>query len=242
MVKLYRHIVEADLDTADPVTAEMVKTTENAYRDVQIAFANEVALISEAVGADVWRVRELVNKVPSRQMLLPGAGVGGHCIPKDPWLLVHGAGDQAPVRLIVAARAVNDGMPLHMTDLTLDALRAQGIEPEEARVAVLGYAYLQNSDDERNSPSRVLVGRLEELGMDVAVHDPWIEAFQGDYNAIVAGRDALIIMVAHQQYEALDPVQLKALLRTPVIVDGRRVLDRKAAEAAGLDYRGVGQG
>ena len=85
----------ADLDTADWITAELVKTVENTYRDVQIAFANETAMICEALGADVWRVRELVRKSPGREMLLPGAGVGGHCIPKDPWLLassVKGAG------------------------------------------------------------------------------------------------------------------------------------------------------
>ena len=80
--------MEADLDPTDCITAELVKTAENAYRDVNIAFANEVALICEAVGGDVWKVRELVNKSPGRNMHLPGAGVGGHCIPKDPWLLI----------------------------------------------------------------------------------------------------------------------------------------------------------
>ena len=90
MVAFYRQFVKADLDPTDCITAELVKTTENAYRDVQIAFANEVASICEAVGGDVWKVRELVNKSPFRNMHLPGSGVGGHCITKDPWLLVYG--------------------------------------------------------------------------------------------------------------------------------------------------------
>jgi UDP-N-acetyl-D-mannosaminuronic acid dehydrogenase len=84
MCRLYRQVVQADLDPTDLLTAELVKTTENAYRDVNIAFANEVALICAHVGGDVWKVRDLVNKSPGRQMLMPGAGVGGHCIPKDP--------------------------------------------------------------------------------------------------------------------------------------------------------------
>jgi UDP-N-acetyl-D-mannosaminuronic acid dehydrogenase len=84
MRDFYANIVHADLDTADWITAELVKTVENTYRDVQIAFANETAMICEALGADVWRVRELVRKSPGREMLMPGAGVGGHCIPKDP--------------------------------------------------------------------------------------------------------------------------------------------------------------
>ena len=92
-VMFYRHIVHAGLDPVDCVTAEIVKTAENAYRDVQIAFANEVALICEDMGANVWQVRELVNKSPYRAMHLPGAGVGGHCIPKDPWLLIANASD-----------------------------------------------------------------------------------------------------------------------------------------------------
>jgi UDP-N-acetyl-D-mannosaminuronic acid dehydrogenase len=87
------------------VTAELVKTVENAYRDVQIAFANEVALICEAVGGDVWKVRELVNKTPYRNMHLPGAGVGGHCIPRTPgcWLMEQ-TDKEVPLRLIPAAR------------------------------------------------------------------------------------------------------------------------------------------
>ena len=242
MVTFYRHVVDAELDPADPVTAEVVKTTENAYRDVQIAFANEVALICEAVGADIWQVRDLVNKVPFRQMHLPGAGVGGHCIPKDPWLLASAAGASMPARLIPEARAVNDSMPHHVAELTLEALREVGLETSEAKVAVLGYAYLENSDDARNSPSQVLVKRLQEEGIDVAVHDPWIDSYRGDLSTIISGRDAAVIMVAHQEYLDLDPDALFEALRTPVVVDGRHVLHKEQVEAAGLVYRGVGIG
>jgi UDP-N-acetyl-D-mannosaminuronic acid dehydrogenase len=118
MKELYLQVVEAEVDEADWITAELVKTVENTYRDVQIAFANEVALICEALGADVWRVRDLVRKSPGREMLLPGAGVGGHCIPKDPWLLASAVrGLDVDVRLIPAARAVNSEMPNHVLQL-----------------------------------------------------------------------------------------------------------------------------
>ncbi|MDX1617036.1 MAG: nucleotide sugar dehydrogenase, partial [Candidatus Promineifilaceae bacterium] len=242
MIRLYRHVVAADLDPADATTAELVKTTENAYRDVQIAFANEVALICEAVGADVWRVRELVNKVPSRQMHLPGAGVGGHCIPKDPWLLAHGAGRQTPVRLIPQARAVNEGMPAHMADLVARGLTAAGVPLAEARVLVLGYAYLENSDDTRHSPSAALLAHLEEKGIAAAVHDPWVPAYQGDLLARAADCHAAALMVAHRHYHDLDLAALKQALRAPVLVDGRHVFDRQAARQAGFIFYGVGQG
>ena len=240
MLTLYGQIVAAELDATDPLTAELVKTAENAYRDVQIAFANEVALICEASGADVWRVRELVNKTPGRQMHLPGAGVGGHCIPKDPWLLAHAAQGQAPLHVIPAARVVNEAMPLHVADLTCESLGEVGRALAQARVAVLGYAYLEESDDGRNSPSEALVVRLRELGAVVTIHDPFVSEYQGDLWARVHGCDAAVVMVAHGAYRALDLAALKAALRTPVLVDGRHVFDATRARAAGLVYRCVG--
>jgi UDP-N-acetyl-D-mannosaminuronic acid dehydrogenase len=89
-VELYRHIVRAEVTATDVLTAEMAKVVENAYRDVNIAFVNEVALACERMGVDVYEVRELINARPDRHMRLPGAGVGGHCLPKDSWLLKYG--------------------------------------------------------------------------------------------------------------------------------------------------------
>lgn len=239
---LYRHVVEADLDLTDCVTAELVKTAENAYRDVQIAFANELALICEQVGGDVWRVRELVNKSPGRAVLYPGAGVGGHCIPKDPWLLAYGASDVVAARLIPAAREINDYMPLHVAELTVDALEEVGVEIEGARVAVLGYAYLENSDDTRNAPSISLVSRLEELGAEVFVHDPYVPEFREDLAECVRGCHAAVLMVKHDVYHQIDLAELKSWLACPVLVDGRHVFERDQAETAGFVFRGIGIG
>jgi UDP-N-acetyl-D-mannosaminuronic acid dehydrogenase len=242
MMTLYRHVVQADLDAADCVTAELVKTTENAYRDVNIAFANQVALICEAVGGDAWRVRELVNKSPGRHMLYPGAGVGGHCIPKDPWLLSYQAQQQGvQVPLIAAAREVNESMPLHIVDLLEDALAEAGTSLAEARVLVMGYAYLENSDDTRHSPSETLVSYLRERGVEVVIHDPYVPAYQGDLWGRVQGCDATVVMVKHDVYQTLDLGALKDALRTPVVVDGRWVFDAEEARAAGLIYRVVGK-
>ncbi len=243
MRDLYRHVVQADLDVSDCVTAEIVKTAENAYRDVQIAFANEVALICEALGGDVWKVRELVNKSPGRQMHLPGAGVGGHCIPKDPWLLAYGVQDKGvPLRLIPAARSVNASMPLHVADLLVDALGSAGKPLEGARVLVMGYAYLEDSDDTRNSPSEVLVEELKRQGAWVVIHDPYVPEYQGDLLALAKGCDAAIVMVRHMHYLNLDLCQLAAALSCPVLVDGRKITDLHSAQAAGFIYRVVGSG
>jgi UDP-N-acetyl-D-mannosaminuronic acid dehydrogenase len=241
MVALYTHIVQAELDPADCVTAELVKTAENAYRDVNIAFANEVALICEAVGGDVWKVRELVNKSPGRNMLLPGAGVGGHCIPKDPWLLAYQAQQQGvPVRLIPAARAVNNAMPLHMVKLLEEALAEVGKAISGARILVLGYAYLEDSDDTRHSPSAVLVDRLRERGAEVVIHDPYVAAYQGDVVALAEGCDAVVIMVRHSVYASLDLEALGTALREPILVDGRQLFSGKGVHTVALRYYSIG--
>lgn len=243
MVALYRHIVEGELDATDCTTAELVKTVENAYRDVQIAFANEVALISEAVGGDVWKVRELVNKSPGRNMLLPGAGVGGHCIPKDPWLLAYGAdGQDVPLRLIPAARAVNDGMPKHVLEMLRAALDEVGKKLEGSRILVMGYAYLENSDDARNSPSQALVGELERAGAEAVIHDPYIAAYQGNVLELAKGCDAAVLMVKHSIYETLNLGALNEQLTNPILVDGRGFFDEMVAQKAGMKLRIVGRG
>ncbi|MGQ9754260.1 MAG: nucleotide sugar dehydrogenase [Thermaceae bacterium] len=241
MVAFYRLVVQGDLDATDCLTAELVKTVENAYRDVQIAFANEVALIAEAVGSDVWRVRELVNKVPERNMHLPGAGVGGHCIPKDPWLLaysVKGRGEEP--RLIPTARAINDAMPYHMAELLRQALGEVGGSLEGARVAVLGYAYVEDSDDTRNTPSEALVRFLERQGAQVVIHDPWVPEYQGDLSERVKGADALVVMVGHRQYRQMDWEEVGRAVKRRVLVDGRGLF--RASPPKGWVYRCVGVG
>lgn len=241
MVAFYRTIVQGELCATDCITAELTKTAENAYRDVNIAFANELALVCQNVGADFTRVRELVNRSPGRNVLMAGAGVGGHCIPKDPWLLAHGM-PQDPVSLIAAARARNESMPLHTAHLVEDALEEANVPLAGATIAVLGYAYLENAADDRNSPSHALIAHLTEWGAKVAVHDTWVAKYKGDLWNAVHGADAVVLMVAHAEYMHLDLARLKRELRTPVLVDGRHVVDATAARAAGLVFRGIGRG
>jgi len=239
-VAFYRHVVRAALDATDCLTAELVKTAENAYRDVQIAFANEVALLCENVGANVYQVRELVNKSPYRQMHMPGAGVGGHCISKDPWLLIHGAAGPNLARLMPVARMINDGMPLHVADLARAGLAEAGREVTGARVLVLGYAFREDSDDRRNTPTDPLVARLQEWGAEVTIHDPYVTAYATNWETCAAGADIVVVMVRHSQYCGMELARLASLMRTLVLIDGRNVFDRDEARRAGFVYKGVG--
>lgn len=263
-VAFYANIVRAEITPTDVLTAEISKVVENAYRDVNIAFANEVALACERMGVNVFEVRELINARPDRHMHIPGAGVGGHCLPKDSWLLQYGLetfgrsvcdGEDGHLRIIPLAREINDRMPRHMAALLRSSLAEIGRPVSGARVAMLGVSYLENADDTRNTPAAPLAKALLEQGAQVVAHDPyvrqadWLRALQGigdvpltsDLDAALQGADCAVIVTRHREYGAMDLARAKALMRSPLVVDGRHVLDGEAA-AAGLVVRCVGNG
>lgn len=240
MAELYRSYVRADLDLTDMQTAEIVKTAENSYRDVNIAFANELAMICDKVGADVWMIRRLVNKSPGRNVLLPGPGVGGHCLPKDPWLLVSVLGETSPASLMASARRTNEGMPAHTAGLVQELLGGAGLATSGAVVAILGYSYLENSGDTRNSPSADLAKLLLALGCRVRLHDPFVAELSGDLGKLLEGADCAVLMVGHEAYLEEDLGPWAEVMRHPLIVDARGVLDPVAVGAAGLTIRRLG--
>jgi UDP-N-acetyl-D-mannosaminuronic acid dehydrogenase len=246
-IELYEHIAKGNLFPTTSLTAEVVKTTENAYRDVQIAFANEIALLCENIGVDVYEVRELVNRAPNRDMHIPGAGVGGHCIPKDSWLLLFGLRGKYEPRLISIAREINDGMPRHMSELCEVALRRAGRRPYGSIITILGFAYLENSADTRNSPAYLLIKSLETLGAIPIVHDPYVReandiSILQDIERAAEGSDCIVIVTAHDEYRELDLKRLKSLMRTPIIVDGRNVVNSQKAIDNGFLYLSLGRG
>jgi len=260
-IELYRNIVKAELFSTDCLTAEVSKVAENTYRDVNIAFANEVALICESLGVNVHEVRRYVNSLPNdpsnpaknpyRVMHVPGAGVGGHCLPKDPWLLKYGLdtyGDfKFKPKIILESRKMNDSMPKHMKDLVEEALRERGIKLQNARVCILGFAFLEDSDDTRNTPALPLYNLLKNVCKEVAVHDPHVKEFEGitlthNLEEALRNKDCVVIVTRHKGYVNICLDWLKGILATPVIVDGRNIFNPKDCKEAGFSYRGIGIG
>ena len=260
-VEFYGNIVQAEIYPTDCMTAEVSKVTENTYRDVNIAFANEVALMCESLGVNVHEVREYVNSLPDdpldpaknprRNMHIPGAGVGGHCLPKDPWLLKYGVDtygrNRVEPRIIVDSRRVNDGMPVHMKNLIVDALGEKGIQLEDAKITILGYAFLGDSDDVRNTPAKPLYGLLIGGCRELVVHDPYVSGdmgieITGDLESAVSESDCIALVTNHQEYYQVDLEWLKTMMRTPVIIDGRYVFKPEECTSKGFTYRGVGVG
>jgi UDP-N-acetyl-D-mannosaminuronic acid dehydrogenase len=243
---IYEHVTSGTLHPTTALVAEISKTAENAYRDVQIAFANELALICEELGADVYEVRDLVNSSPGRNVHLPGAGVGGHCIPKDPWLLCSPVRGFEPT-VMPSARRLNDSMPLHMAGLIGKALEREGRKLAGSVVTLWGASYLENTDDLRNTPALTCARALVSEGAEVRVVDPYVdrlEEFPVSQDALeaAAGADAVGVITAHDAFREVDLGQLRAALRTPVLVDGRRVFEPDAARGAGLRFLAIGRG
>lgn len=252
-VELYRHIVKAEITPTECLAAELAKTVENAYRDVNIAFANEMALVCENMGVDVFKLREIINARHDRHMHLPGTGVGGHCLPKDTWLLRYGLAEygleNTDTDLIALARKVNDSMPVHMSRLVERALAEKGRDITGSRVAILGVAYLEDSDDTRNTPALPLIAVLQVKGTELIAHDPYVKGFPeltipltGSLEEALKGADCAAIVTKHKPYYEIDLKWARKLMRTPVIVDGRNVLETDKVRTAGFLYRGIGKG
>jgi len=262
-MEVYKKFVKGGVHSTDLMTAEVAKTVENAYRDVQIAFANEVAILCETLGTDVYRVREFVNGLPNdpsvpqanpvRNMHLPGAGVGGHCLPKDTWLLMYGykqrarLGNEYPSSLLIDARQLNTWMPVHMVDLLESALKEANKKLAESMICVLGYAFLENSDDSRNSPTIPFLKELKKRGASYKIHDPYIKNDEGYQVEPVLGIalkdcDAVVLMTKHDEYKSLNPEILMGLLKTKVIIDGRNLFPAEEYLAKGFIYKGIGRG
>jgi UDP-N-acetyl-D-mannosaminuronic acid dehydrogenase len=248
---LYSKIVKAQIYTTDVLTAETSKTIENAYRDVNIAFSNEMALICESLGIDVFEVQRLINSRDERMMHYPGSGVGGHCLPKDTWLLLYGLekyGKQGvTTHFVELARAINESMPKHLVNLLSQCLKEKGIKYPDAKVVVLGVAYLEDSDDTRNTPAYSLIGELSELQAKIIAHDPYVREFPEaeltrDLVGAAKDADALVLVTKHKEYYDIDLSKLKKIMKTPIIIDGRDVIDPEKAKGAGFLYKGVGKG
>ena len=246
MREFYKTYVKGDLDLTDTATAEVVKTTENYYRDVEIAFANQLALVCEQLGVNVYEVRKLVNKVESRNVHVPGAGVGGHCIPKDGYLNVsflrskRNSDARVAVDMVNLARKINDFMPEHTFNLLKEGLRERKKKISGSKIAVLGYAYLANSDDTRNSPTAILLKKFNHKLKNVKVNDPFVNEYRGDLNEVLKGVDAVVVMVAHDLYKNLKLIDMGKLMKNPVLIDGRNIFNKEKARKLGFIYKGIG--
>ena len=212
--ELYKVFVQGDCHLTNAWTAELVKLSENAYRDVNIAFANELSNISDALGINVWDVVRLANQHPRVNILNPGPGVGGHCIAVDPWFIVSSAPKES--ELIRTARLINDEKPKSVVRKIQDALASS----KSSRVACLGLSYKANIDDLRESPAVEIVSLLaRKKDIQCLVVEPHVDALPPELTGLENAKlmdldnalkqaDVIVLLVDHAEFKAVDQKQL----------------------------------
>ena len=245
-VELYSKVNPKLLPT-DATTAEFVKLIENTYRDLNIAFANLLALLAEKLRIDVYEAIKLANTHPRVNIHWPGAGVGGPCLTKDPYILISIDSGFWGSELIRLARRINEYMPKHTVEIIIKALRDAGIDIKGAKVAVLGAAYKGGVDDTRESPAKHIVKELLEKEARVTVFDPYTsETFDAEMASsieeAVRDTDVIVIVTDHPEFKNLDLDAIAKLVKHRVIVDGRRVIEPYQAVKHGFTYYGIGYG
>lgn len=215
---LYANFCKSEIVVTDIRSAEMSKVVENTYRDINIAFANELAKICRKDSMDVYEIIRIANKHPRVNILQPGPGVGGHCISVDPWFLVGDYPDLT--NLILTARKINDSMPSHVLGRIRDMMREHGIR-DISKVGLYGLTYKENVDDTRESPTLQLLERMDEhLAFGVKVFDPYVKTRIVDHQFInfedfLNEIEILVIMVGHDHIkENIHLTQNKLILDT----------------------------
>ena len=225
---LYKIFVKGDCLVTDCRIAELCKLVENSFRDVNIAFANELSLICDKLEINVWEIIKLANRHPRVDILQPGPGVGGHCIAVDPWFIVDSAPDEA--KLIHAARLVNDGKPHFVLDKVSQAVEAIGKEKAELTIACLGLAFKPDIDDLRESPALEIAQQVGLMGFaKLILVEPNIDEIPqgfGSHTTRLVGlevalleADVVVLLVDHTPFKEMD----LGLLSGKQVVDTRGI-------------------
>ena len=229
---LYRTVVKGEVRVTNARTAEMAKLSENAFRDVNIAFANELSVICDTLNINVWELISITNLHPRVNILEPGAGVGGHCIAVDPWFIVARSPQEA--RVIRTAREVNDSKPHYVVGKVEEQVKKLGKRPN---IACFGLAYKPDVDDLRESPSIEVVQELvkKDFGPVVVVEPHTAEipaSLKGvklvDAKTAIDGADILVFLTDHKSFRELTPADLKG----KVVIDPRGIWARKSGAFA----------
>ena len=250
LVGLYSKLTSEDVRYVGKLeVAEAAKVIENVQRDINIALVNELARIFPALDVDVEDVLSAAATKWNFHRYTPGVGVGGHCIPVDPYYMIQRAADVGvPAGLITAARAVNRSMPSHVGGVISDILWNANVSATDARVLLLGWSYKAEVGDPRETPAEPLAQTLNSKGIQVGVWDPHLEQeMYPDFVIPVSeindaeGYDIAILVTAHKACTEIDWTSLKGKMRNPVIYDGRRVLDIDVLEEQGWDVYAVGR-
>ena len=244
-IKYYESIIEAKIYPLSTLkTAEACKVIENSFRDINIAFVNELAMSFDKMGIDVLEVIKGASSKPFAFIPhYPGAGVGGHCIPVDPYYLIKKAADLGfNHEFLKTARRINNFMPHYCVNLLDEIVKESNKIIHQLTVGLLGITFKKNIDDIRNSPYFIIKEELEEKGYKTISFDPYVKSMStvATLDHLIQKSDFLILITDHEEFTVISPQKLKEN-NIMGIIDGRNVLDKEKIKKEGLLYRGVGR-
>lgn len=245
-LEFYRAIVDGEIRPMKSIReAEAVKVVENSFRDINIAFVNELARSFDVLGIDVKDVIQGASTKPFSFMPhFPSCGVGGHCIPVDPYYLIERAKQSGfDHRFLKIAREINNSMPAYTVELLQDLLNDAKVALNGTPVGVLGLAYKANIDDLRESPAIDIIEHLEEHKAKVITYDPHLLRLSTakSLDAILKKSDALVLATDHREFKELITPALLKKHKIKAIIDGKNCLDKDAFLKAGIRYKGIGR-
>jgi nucleotide sugar dehydrogenase len=252
ITKIYKHVFTVDLiQMPDCKTANAVKLTTNVFRDINIAFVNELAILFEKIGIDIMKVLEAAKTKYNFQVHYPGAGVGGPCLPVNSYQMLNLAKkiDRNLLKIVKTGREINEAMPEHIINLLGEGFVEAGKNLKNSEVLILGVSYKPDVKDIQLTPAETIINKLKELKANVKIYDPYFKStkvfgINTEHSLVDAltNTDAIIIVTAHKEFHDLEPTFLMAKMRTPIVVDSRGVIDQHASKKAGLIFRGLGRG
>jgi UDP-N-acetyl-D-mannosaminuronic acid dehydrogenase len=240
---LFQLATSGKLLITDIASSEVSKLAENTFRYVNIAFANELALICKQINVDVNEVIRLANTHPRVNILKPGCGAGGPCLSKDTHLLLTSNNQNlSKIEVIPAAIKLNSNMPKYIAELAVNAIRQKGKTVSKSKIAVFGTAYKADVDDPRDSPTEGIIRELKKSKATLVVFDPYCTESFGEQKAdsiAEAAKDADCIIIAtdHTPFLKLNLSEIKSLMKEkPVLVDGKRIISPPEARCSGFEY------
>lgn len=230
--EIYERVVEGNIYLTDSTTAEMVKLMENIYRDVNIALANELAILSNKFEVNAWEVLKLANKHPRVNIHNPGPGVGGHCISVDPWFVIEKSLKEA--KLIKLARSINDYMPFYVVSNIKRLIK----KIRNPKVSILGVSYKGNVDDIRESPAIEVCNGLRKMKVKFSIYDPYVKEFNYElsgFEETFKNSDLIVILADHSEFRYIDPSEINKVVRNKSVYDTRNCIDQKKWEECGYN-------
>ena len=246
---IYDFVFSVELVTMpDCKTANAVKLTTNVFRDVNIAFVNELSLMFEKLGIDTLKVLEAAKRKYNFQIHYPGAGVGGPCLPINSYQFLNTAKRIGlELNIIKHGRMINEKMPDHVINLTLDGFKQCNKSIKDSTLLILGVSYKPDVKDIQLSPAEIIINKLKALGAKIKIYDPYyknnqIFGIDVEHNIqdILSDVDASIIVTAHKEFQEINP-KIFTKMKTPILIDSRGIIDISSANNAGLVFRGLGR-